>query len=393
MWTNLTPLDRGRDSKHTIAITVLDLKPKLDAFFSRAFIDEVYNPRAVPVIFVLSRRSSAFGFTRKYTRGYLLRRLGNLAIIFFVTVTINFILPRLEPGNFAQLYITQLTADAHDVSPATQQILVQHLTAVFGLNQPLYVQYLKYLETLFSFPPNFGFSFEFYPTAAWNIISIALPWTLLLVGLSQVIAWVIGVFLGVSSALRKGRWIDKIVQPLNISLLTVPAFWLAAIFISVFAIDLHWLPAASAYTTTPTADSVLIHLILPLSVLVITTLPSHVIVIRSAALEVLQSDFVTAMKAQGLGGWPFLRRVMKNAMLPSLTAFFLTLGNVIGGVYVVEYTFSYPGLGSVFANAIFARDYPVLQAGLFMTVLVVLLANLAADLLYPIIDPRVSYTY
>ena len=337
------------------------------------------------------RSSTRSGILNRYTRGYLLRRIGNLVIIFFVTVTINFILPRLEPGNFAQLYIAQLTADAHTVSIATQQALIAHLTAVFGLNQPLYVQYLKYLLALFSFPPNFGFSFQFYPTSAWQIIAIALPWTLLLVGLSQIIAWLLGIMIGITSALNKGGWFDRITQPLNISLLTVPPFWLGAIFIVVFAIDLGILPAAQAYTIVPSVDSILIHLILPLSVLVITTLPSHVIVIRSAAVEVLHSDFVTAMQAQGLGGRPFLRRVLKNSLLPSLTAFFLTLGNVIGGVYVVEYTFSYPGLGSVFANAIFARDYPVLQAGLFMTVLVVLLANLAADLLYPIIDPRVSY--
>jgi peptide/nickel transport system permease protein len=320
-----------------------------------------------------------------------LRRFGNLAIIFFVTVTINFILPRLEPGNFAQLYLTQLTSDAHDVSPATQALLVQHMDALFGLGQPEYIQYLKYLQDLLSFPPNFGFSFEFYPAPAWQIIVIALPWTLLLVGSSQIIAWVVGIFIGVGLALRKGGRLDRVLQPLNISLLTVPAFWLAVLFILIFAIDLRWLPAATAYETTPTIPSVLTHMVLPLSVLVITSIPSHIIVMRSAAIEVLQTDFVTAMKAEGLSGWLLLRRVMKNSMLPSLTALFLTFGGVIGGVYIVEYTFSYPGLGSVFADAIFARDYPVLQAALFMTVIVVLLANLAADLLYPLIDPRVSY--
>jgi peptide/nickel transport system permease protein len=339
-----------------------------------------------------SSRWTLGAISRRYTRRYLAKRLGNLAIIFFVTVTINFILPRLEPGNFAQLYLTLLTSDVHDVSPATQEILVKHMTQLFGLNQPIYIQYLKYLQDLLSFPPNFGFSFEFYPTPAWKLIEIALPWTLLLVGSSQIIAWVIGIFLGVGMALRKGSKIDRILQPLNISLLTVPAFWLAVLFILVFAIDLRWLPAATAYTTTPTVSSVLVHMVLPLSVLVITSVPSHVIIMRSAALEVLQSDFVTAMRAQGLSFSLLLRRVMKNAMLPSLTSLFLTFGGIIGGVYIVEYTFSYPGLGSVFADAIFARDYPVLQAALFMTVVVVLLANLAADLIYPLIDPRVSYT-
>jgi peptide/nickel transport system permease protein len=319
--------------------------------------------------------------------------LGNLVIIFFVTMTINFVLPRLEPGNFAQLYLYLLTSEVHNISPATQAALVHQLTVAFGLDQPLWFQFAKYWQQLLlTFPPNFGFSFEYYPTQAWDIIGQALPWTLLLVGLSQIIAWTAGVFIGVGMALRKDSILDKILQPLNISLLTVPAYWLAIIFIFVFAIDLGWVPAGTAYTTYPTIPSILQHLVLPLSVLVVTAIPSHVIVMRSAALEVLQSDFVTAMRAQGLGNWLLLRRVLKNSLLPSMTALFLSFGGILGGVYIVEFVFSYPGLGSVFANAVFARDYPVLQAALFMTVLITLFANLAADLLYPIIDPRVSYT-
>lgn len=316
-----------------------------------------------------------------------------MVIIFFVTMTINFVLPRLEPGSFVQLYLYLLTSEVHNISPQVQQELVHQLTVAFGLDQPIWVQFLKYWQQLLlTFPPNFGFSFEYYPIQAWDIIGQALPWTLLLVGLSQVIAWTVGIFVGVGMALRKNSILDKILQPLNISLLTVPAFWLAIIFIFVFAINLRWLPAATAYSTYPTVPSILLHLILPLTVLVTTAIPSHVIVMRSAALEVLQSDFVTAMRAQGLGGGLLLKRVLKNSLLPSLTALFLSFGGILGGVYIVEYVFSYPGLGSVFANAVFARDYPVLQAALFMTVLITLLANLAADLLYPMIDPRVSYT-
>ncbi len=338
-------------------------------------------------------RWSLAGIRQRYPRRYLAQRIGNLAIIFFVTMAINFILPRLEPGNFAQLYLYLLTSEVHNISPETQQALIQQMTVLFGLNQPVYVQFLKYWQSvLFTFPPNFGFSFLYYPTAAWDVISAALPWTLLLVGLSQIIAWVIGIFVGVGMALRKDSILDRIIQPLNISLLTVPAFWLAIIFIFVFAIDLGWLPATSAYDTYPTIPSILRHLILPLSVLVVASVPSHIIVMRSAALEVLQSDFVTAMKAQGLGGRLLLKRVLKNSLLPSLTALFLSFGGVLGGVYIIEYTFSYPGMGSVFANAVFARDYPVLQGALYMTVIITLLANLAADLMYPLIDPRVSYT-
>jgi peptide/nickel transport system permease protein len=329
---------------------------------------------------------------QRYSRGYLTRRLGNLVIIFIVILLFNFLLPRLMPGSFASVYLQQLQQDVGNISPQAEIILVARMEHLLGLNEPLYVQFIRYLQGLASFPPDFGPSFEFYPSSAWQLIITALPWTLTLVGLSQIIAWVIGIFVGVGMALRKGGRLDRILQPINISLLTVPRFWLAILFIIVFAIDLRWLPAATAYSIYPTIPSILVHMILPLSVLVITTVPSHVLVMRSAALEVLSSDFVTAMKAQGLGSRMLLRRVLKNSLLPSVTALFLSFGDVIGGVYVIEYTFSYPGLGSVLANAVFARDFPVLQASLFITVIVVLIANLAADLVYPLIDPRVAYT-
>jgi peptide/nickel transport system permease protein len=336
-------------------------------------------------------RWSVAWLRQRYSRGYLVRRLGNLALVFVVILMFNFLLPRMMPGNFALVYLAQLKASLVNITPGQEQELVNRMTNLLGLNLPIYDQFVRYLQALLQFPPNFGPSFEFYPATAWQLITVALPWTILLVGTSQVIAWVLGIFLGVTMALRKGGRLDKVLQPLNISLLTIPRFWLALLFIIVFAIDLRVLPAASAYTVHPTVDSILVHMILPLSVLVITTLPSHTLVMRSAALEVLSSDFVTAMKAQGLGGFLFLRRVIKNAMLPSITALFLSFGDVIGGVYVIEYTFSYPGLGTVLADAVYARDFPVLEAALFITVIVVLLANLAADLVYPLIDPRVSY--
>jgi peptide/nickel transport system permease protein len=329
----------------------------------------------------------------RYTRGYLARRIGNTVLVFFVLIIINFFLSRAMPGNFAVIYLAQASKDIGNLDPASRQALLERITQLFGLNLPIQVQFLKYLEDLLSFPPNFGFSFQYYPATAWSIIAIALPWTLLLVVSSQIASWGVGIVLGMSMALRKGSRFDRLLQPLNVSILTIPRFWLAMIFIIVFAIELRILPPGSAYNLTPTVPSILIHMILPFSVLVITTFPSHTIVVRNSAVEILSSDFVTAMRAQGLGGWVFLRRVLKNSLLPSITVLFLSFGEVIGGVYIIEYTFSYPGLGSVLADAVFARDFPVLQAALFITVAVVLIANLAADLVYPLVDPRISYTH
>jgi peptide/nickel transport system permease protein len=201
----------------------------------------------------------------------------------------------------------------------------------------------------------------------------------------------VGIFLGVFLASRKGSKIDRILEPLNAFLLTIPVFWLALLFVIFFGIDLRLLPTGGAYAITPTIASVLIHMIMPLSVLVIANFPAYTIVMRNSALEVLSSDFVTAMRAQGLGRGTYLKRVIKNSMLPSITALFLSLGGVIGGVFTIEYVFAYPGVGSIIVGAIYARDYPVMQAVLFLVIVVVILANLAADLMYPLIDPRVSY--
>src|SRR5579872_1302907 len=302
------------------------------------------------------------GLRYRYTRGYLARRLLNTLVVFLILLLINFFLPRAMPGNFAEVYLAQASKDIGNLDPASRQALINRLSDLFGLNLSLEAQFIRYISDLLSFPPNFGFSFQYYPATAWSIIVLALPWTLLLVVSSQVISWTIGIILGLTMALRKGSRFDRFFLPLNVSILTIPRFWLAIIFIIVFAIVLRRRPPGSAYDVTATVPSVLVHLILPASVLVITTFPSYAIVVRNSAVSILSSDFVTAMKAQGLGGWVFLKRVLKNSLLPSITVLFLSFGEIIGGVYIIEYTFSYPGVGSVLANAIFARDFPVLQA-------------------------------
>jgi peptide/nickel transport system permease protein len=292
------------------------------------------------------------------------------------------------PGDFIETYAS-IISGAHHL-PYGNVLL--RLEKVFGKPEPLPLAFANYMkQVLFSFPPNFGPSFQYYPLSAWTIVLYALPWTLLLLGASQAIAWVASIFLGVYLALHKNKIIDRALQPALYFLNSIPGFWLALMFIFIFALELKWLPPGQAYSVLPTPYTVLVHLILPLSVIIIISLPSHVLVIRSAAIDVIGSDFVAATKAQGLSNRRLILRVLRNSLIPSLTQMFLSVGYLIGGIITIEYAFSYPGMGTIIAQSVAIEDFPVMQAAFYVITIVVLLSNLAADLAYPLIDPRVSY--
>lgn len=326
---------------------------------------------------------------RKYTKRYLARRILNMLLVLFAVLALNFVLPRMMPGNFIQSFVFSLERNHPGVNT---QVFAERIESLYGINLPFWAQFFRYIQEIVSLTPNFGPSFVYYPTSAWFVVTYALTWTLILLGTSQGIAWIIGIFLGIYMAMHKDKTIDRTLQPGLYFLNTIPQFWLGLIFILVFAVDLKILPASGAYYVTPTLVGVLVHMILPTAVIVAVTLPSHALVVRGVTLEILSSDFLTVSKAQGLRSRTIYGRVLRNSMLPSLTNLLLSMGFLIGGIFTVEYTFSYPGMGTVIASAIFGEDYPVVQAALYVTTMVVLLCNLAADLLYPIIDPRVSYT-
>ena len=293
------------------------------------------------------------------------------------------------PGNFIDTYVAELAAN--NVRGVNIQTLTQQLQSLFGTNQPLYVQFYIYLRDVLKFPPNFGPSFEYYPIPAWSIVAQASKWTFLLLVVSQVPAWFGGVFIGAHLAKRKGAKVDKVSLPFFWFLNSFPTFFYGIILIIFFSIDLRILPSSGAYSSTPGIESISIHMILPVVSLILAYMPIYAIVARSAAMDVMSSDFALSMKAQGLSSKIFIRKVIRNSVLPTLTQLFLTIGILIGNIFVVEYTFSYPGIGTIIADAIFSHDFPVLQASLYVAALVVLLGNLVADFLYPILDPRVSY--
>lgn len=307
------------------------------------------------------------------------------ALVLLVAATINFGLPRLMPGG----PLMHLAGEDPARLSAEDR---QRLLAGLGLDRPIWEQYLQYLGRLAR--GDLGFSFqEGRPVA--SILAERLPWTLLLVGSALVISTVLGVALGALAAWRRGQPPDLGLLGVFMVFESVPSFWLAMILIAVFGAQLGWLPIFGARTLGAPLEGVALvadvarHLVLPLTTLVVVSIGGVFLIMRYSMLSVLGEQYIATAWSKGASE----RRVLfvhaaRNALLPVATVFMLNLGFVVGGATVVETVFSYPGLGRLLFEAVLARDYPVLQATFFVITVSVILANIVADLAYPLIDPR-----
>jgi len=313
----------------------------------------------------------------------LRNRLVAALIVFLAVWVINFIIPRLEPGNFVATLSSR-----PDLTPEQREKLIE----LFGLNQSLWVQFLKYVQQTFgSFPPSFGVSFLHYPQTVWSVVSLALPWTLLLIVVSISFAWVFGVLLGTALAWWQGSKFDSFVVGASSFMWGVPSYWLGTILIYLFAIKVHLFPAALT-GTGGTPLTILSHAFLPILTLVLLNLPINAMVVRNTMIDVMREDFMFAARARGIK----LRTLMfghaaRNALLPSITNLALNFGAILSGAYLVEIIFSYPGMGYLIEQSALNRDYPVLEGVLFFSAIIVIVANLLGDLSYVFLDPRVEY--
>jgi peptide/nickel transport system permease protein len=335
-----------------------------------------------------SRRSlSVFG--NRLGSSYLRKRILAAVLVFFVVYIINFILPRLEPGN-----VVASLASSELLPAQREQIL-----SILGINKPLSQQFEIYVEQTFgSFPPNFGVSFSYYPLSVWTVVTAALPWTLLLVGVSQIFAWTGGVLAGAWLAWHRGSKIDSFFFGISNFMWGVPSYWLATILIYVFAIKYHLFPAALVATGQVTGLSqaeildVLSHSFLPILTLVILNLPLYMLVMRNSMVNVLDEDFMMAAESRGLKTRTLvLGHAARNALLPSVTNLALSFGAILSGAYLVEIIFSYPGMGFLIEQAAIYRDYPLLEGIFLFSSILVILANIVADIAYVFLDPRVEY--
>jgi peptide/nickel transport system permease protein len=310
-------------------------------------------------------------------------------LVLVIAVTLNFLLPRFMPGNPLALIAG---VDVGLLSPEQRAQLV----ADAGLDQPLIFQYFAYWGDLLRL--DFGYSFR-QSRPIVDMILERLPWTLLLTGASLVVSAVIGIIFGAISAWRRGRPSDVGLLSIMIALESLPSFWLGMLLVAVFAVQLGWLPSFGAVTPAGRlegADAVLdvvSHAILPVATLSVLSIPGVYLTMRYSTLSVLGEDFIRTARAKGASERRVLfRHVARNALAPVVTVLALRLGYAFGGTVVIETVFSYPGLGRLVFESVSGRDYPVMQAAFLVFTVAVLIANLLADMLYPLLDPRTRTT-
>jgi peptide/nickel transport system permease protein len=324
---------------------------------------------------------------------FALRRLGFFALTLWAAVTLNFVLPRMMPGNPAiammAKYHGRLSGQA-----------LKALEVAFGVNShvSLPVQYVRYLGDLVT--GKFGTSLTFFPTSVSHVVLQAIPWTLGLVGITTVIAFLLGTLIGVIGAWRRGGLVDSILPPVFVITSAIPYFWVGMVLILVFAVKFAVLPTAFGSDPTVVAGfnlsyigNVLDHAVLPAIALVITQIGLWILTMRNNMVTVLAEDYIRMARAKGLPG----RRIMlnyaaRNAILPNLSGFAMSLGFVVSGAILVEYVFSYPGVGYMLLQAVENEDYALMQALFLLITLAVLAAILLADIATAFLDPRTRAT-
>jgi peptide/nickel transport system permease protein/oligopeptide transport system permease protein len=300
---------------------------------------------------------------------YFFYRLLTLAITLVGLVTLIFILIRSIPGDPARV-LAGMMASEEDVNLIREQL---------GLNQPIYIQYFIYLKNLFTF--NLGVSFR-TDSPVINEIMARLPNTLLLAVTSTCLAVILGVPLGVIAASRKGGKLDLLLSTFSIAGISLPIYWLGLILILIFSVGLRLLPAGGSGTP--------LHLILPTVTIALYLMAFIVKITKASVIDSMEKNYVITAKSKGLSERTILyRHVLKNALIPVVTIVGLQFGALLGGAVITETIFAWPGLGRLIVDSINSRDYPMVQGSIFIFALLYALVNLATDILYTLIDPRV----
>jgi peptide/nickel transport system permease protein len=320
---------------------------------------------------------------------YLARRFSFYLVTACAAITMNFFIPRLMPGNPAQILVSRLSAQG-PISPG----LYHALEVAFGLNanSSLLTQYFQYWGQLFH--GNLGTSITYFPSSVASVIAAALPWTIGLVGMSTIIAFVLGTGIGTIAAWRRGSWLD-VALPTTAFLQALPYFWLGLVAIEIFAVKLGWFPISGGSEADQPGFSLSFlasasyHALLPALTIVVASMSGWMVGQRNVMITTLDQDYVLVAQAKGISQ----RRVMimyaaRNAILPNFASFAVALGLIVSGALLVELVFSYPGIGYELLSAVNNEDYPLMEAIFLIITLAVLAANFLADLVYVLLDPR-----
>ncbi|MFE7616871.1 ABC transporter permease [Streptomyces sp. NPDC057496] len=325
--------------------------------------------------------------TKAYLQ-YVAAKIAGAAVSLFAVLVTSFFLFRLIPSD----PVKQMTGGR----PVSAEQL-QSLRRQFGLDQPMWQQFTSYVGDALT--GDFGLSFQFHMPVI-DKITEALPATLLLTGTSYVLYTALGIWLGTRTAWRNGSLSDRFNTAFALTLYSVPSFWLGLLLIIVFAVGVGPIPglfptgnldSGTGETGFAYVLDVAHHLVLPVITLVAVGYAQTLLVMRSSLLDEMGSDYLTTARAKGLRDDVVRRKhAVPNAMLPTFTLMFVNLGHVVAGQILVETVFSWPGLGGLFYEALRVPDLPLVQGLFFVFATAVILANTLADVLYPLLDPRVG---
>ncbi len=326
-----------------------------------------------------------------YKKYYTQKIIWYLITLVFA-VALNFVLPRLMPGDPVSAIAGQAAEGMTDAQ-AIKKVYDEYIEK-FGVNQPIPVQFAKWLKG--AVHGDFGVSFSQYPRTVADIIASSVGWTLALQLPAILLGWLLGNILGAVAAYIKGVF-DKAILPAFLFISNVPAFGMAVILLTIFGVTLGWAPTSGAYgydlipnMSWTFVKSVFAHYQLPFWSIVLTTIGGQAIGMRSMSIYELNADYVKYSRFLGIKDRKIVGYVFRNAMLPQITGLAMSLGTMMGGALVSEIIFSYPGIGTTMMSAIKGNDYPLLSACTLIITVMVLVANLLVEIIYGVIDPRIK---
>jgi len=320
---------------------------------------------------------------------YLLRQIGLYLLAAWASLTLNFILPRTMPGD----PVTALVARMHGRLRPDQ---IEAMRAAFGFtNGPILSQYIQYLSHVLR--GDFGISISAYPAPVSSIIATSFMWTILLGVVTLLISFILGTILGVVIAWKRTGLLDSILPGLTGFIGSFPYFWLAMVALFFLGFKLGWFPLSHAYSdfispglTWGFLGSVALHMILPAGTIILVSVGGWMMGMRSTMVGVLAEDYIIMAEAKGLPERLIMYQyAMRNAILPNITQFGMSIGFIVAGQLLTEMVYSYPGLGFYLVRSVTTKDYPLMQALFLMITLAVLAANFLVDILYVRLDPRV----
>jgi peptide/nickel transport system permease protein len=320
----------------------------------------------------------------------LARRTGFYIVTAIIAITLDFFIPRLMPGNALSSVLARLQGS--QVTPA----MIKGLEQEYGLtsNSSAWSQYLHYWNDLLH--GTLGISTSQFPAKVTTVIATGLWWTVGMVGVATLISFGLGTLLGILIAWRRGSWLDNLLPALTF-FQAAPYFFIAILLSAWLASGLHWLPAIGAYDQVavtpglnwPFISNVLDHAVLPALTIVLASAAGWVVGMRNVMVTTMDEDYVLVAQAKGLAKRRVIGYAARNAILPSVAGFSLAIGFVVSGALLTEIVFSYPGIGYILQQAVENRDFPLLQGVFLIITFAVLSANLIADFVYVLLDPRV----